>query len=158
MKAKSALSAAPRPLLRPVAALLLVVAPMMLPIPAAAAAPPKIPEAAKQSLDLARANFAAWDFQHKGTLTRAEVETDMQKPEFKGDAAAALAGLKWSMQSKDPTNPAEIKWISGVSLADLDAIETALNEAGKVDNPGFNSAVGHFTGGQKRIQKEPRAL
>ena len=55
-------------------------------------------KAAKEFLAVARENFNEWDYQHKGTLTREELEVDMQKPQFKGDSAVALAALKWGMQ------------------------------------------------------------
>src|SRR5215831_15520304 len=49
---------------------------------------------AQQFLATVRANFAQWDLNHDGRLTREEIELDMQNPRFTGDAAAALASLK----------------------------------------------------------------
>ena len=90
MKAKTALPATPRPLLRSVVVLALLLAGVTRPIPADAAAPPKIPEAAKQFLELARANFAAWDFLHKGTLTRPKSRATRRSP-----SSRAMQPRRW---------------------------------------------------------------
>ena len=98
-------------------------------------------KAAKDFLAVVRENFNAWDYQHKGTLSREELEVDMQKPQFKGDSAVALAALKWGMQIGEPKSPEETHWTEGVTLADFDAVEKTLDEHGKVDNAAFNNAL-----------------
>ena len=84
----------------------------------AASASAGLSEDAKAFLAAARSNFAAWDTSHKGRLTLAEIEADMQNPAIKGDGAAALAALMWGAR---PTK-AEPEPRSYV-LADFDAIE-----------------------------------
>jgi hypothetical protein len=115
---------------------------------AADAAPDKISKDARQFLDLLKANFDAWDINHDGRLTRAEVELDMQNPKIKGDSAAALAALKWGMSGADPAAPKEI------SLADFDAMEATLATGKKLDRP----YLPHFVDGRKKLQAEQRKL
>jgi hypothetical protein len=58
--------------------------------------PPRVvslPAPAQQFLAAVRTNFAAWDLNHDGKLTREEIELDMQNARITGDAAAALAAL-----------------------------------------------------------------
>jgi len=125
---------------------------------ALAAPAPKVSDDIRQFLDVVRANFTAWDFEHKGQLTKAEIEKDMQNPAFKGDAAAALAGMKWGLEKIDPKIPTEATSTNVFTLAELDTIESTISGGGKVINPSFFRSVQRFKTGQKIIQNQSRAL
>jgi hypothetical protein len=53
-----------------------------------------LPPVAQKFFAAVRANFAQWDLNHDGRLTREEIELDMQDARITGEAAAALAALK----------------------------------------------------------------
>ena len=112
--------------------------------------PAKPGEEARAFLDLVRANFDRWDVTHQGRLTAEDVDVDMQNPKIKGDAAAALAGLKWSMKKGKDAEASR----KAFTLADLDAMDKALADGGKIDK----AALAHFIDGRKKLQAEARQL
>jgi hypothetical protein len=100
-------------------------------------------------LTVVRSNFAAWDTSHKGRLTLIEIEADMQNPEIKGEAAAALAALMWGAKpSKAEPEP------RSYALADFDAMEKTLTDGQKLDR----NYVGTFAQGVRKIAAERRQL
>jgi hypothetical protein len=104
---------------------------------------------ARAFLAIVRSSFAAWDTSHKGRLTLAEIEADMQNPDIKSDAAAALAALMWGAK---PTK-AEPEPRSYV-LADFDAIEKTLMDGEKPDR----NYVGNFAQGLQKVVVARREL
>src|ERR1700733_1921587 len=54
------------------------------------AAPRALSPAAQHFLAAVRANFAQWDLNHDGVLTRDEIDLDLQNPHIVDEAAAAL--------------------------------------------------------------------
>lgn len=123
-----------------------------------AAAPPKVPDDVRQFLDVVRANFAAFDLAHDGKLTKTVIERNMQNPAFKGDAAAALAAMKWGLEKVDPKNPAEATSTKVFTLAELATIETTFTSGGKLVNPTFHRTVARFRVGRKIIERQSREL
>ena len=117
-------------------------------VQADAAAHPLSP-IAQQFFAAARADFAQWDLDHDGKLTREEIELAMQNPRFVGDAAAALAALKLGS-----TKSNELPETRSFTLADIDAMEHQLGAGQKLD-PNF---VGYFGAGLKKIAQQPRQL
>lgn len=117
------------------------------------AAPPPRPVAlssgAEQFFDAVRANFAVFDRNHDGKLTREELEIDMQDPGITGSAAAALAALKVGATRSNYLNEAR-----SYTLADIDAMESTLRAGNKLV-PNF---VGYFVTGLKRQSDVPRQL
>jgi hypothetical protein len=104
---------------------------------------------ARSFLAIVRSNFAAWDTSHTGRLTLGEIETDMQDPDIRGDAAAALAALMWAAKpTKDEPNA------RSYALADFDAIEKTLMAGRKPDR----NYLGTFTAGQHKIAAQQREL
>ena len=104
---------------------------------------------AQQFLAAVRANFAAWDLNHDGQLTREEIELDMQNPRIGGDAAAALAALKLGA-----THSNHLQDTRNYTLTDIDAMEQSL-QAGQKLAPNF---VGYFTASRKKLKEVPRQL
>jgi Calpain family cysteine protease len=104
---------------------------------------------AQQFLAAVRANFAAWDLDHDGRLSREEIELDMQNPRIGGDAAAALAALKLGA-----THSNHLQDTRSYALTDFDAMEQSL-QAGQKLAPNF---VGYFTAGRKKLKEVPRQL
>jgi len=105
--------------------------------------------AARHFLAAVRANFAQWDINHDGVLSREEIETDMQNPRIVGEAAAALAALK--LGSTRYNHLAETRTFTP---ADIDAMERELAEGQKLDR----NFVGYFVAGMKKLQEQPREL
>ena len=104
---------------------------------------------ARSFLAVVRSNFATWDVSHKGRLTLAEIEADMQNPAIKGDAAAALAALMWGAKpTKAEPEP------RSYALADFDAIEKTLMDGKKPDR----SYVATFAEGVRKVAAERREL
>ncbi|WP_158817900.1 C2 family cysteine protease [Methylocapsa sp. S129] len=104
---------------------------------------------AQAFLATVRSNFAAWDTSHKGRLTLAEIEADMQNPAIKGDAAAALAALMWGAKpSKAEPEP------RSYALTDFDAIEKTLLDGQKPDR----SYIATFAEGRRKVAAERREL
>jgi hypothetical protein len=108
----------------------------------------KISPNARQFLDIVRTNFRAWDADHTGRLTRAEIEIDMQDPMIKGDAAAALAALKWGATDENAKEP------KSYSLADFDEMEKTLAAGKTLDKP----YLSYFSEGQLKLKGEKRQL
>jgi len=104
---------------------------------------------AQQFLATVRANFAQWDLNHDGRLTREEIELDMQNPRFTGDAAAALASLKIGA-----TKSNHLPETRSFSTADIDAIERTLEAGQKLDA----NFIGYFAAGRKKLEETPREL
>jgi hypothetical protein len=105
--------------------------------------------AARQFLAQVTNNFDAWDLDHDGRLTRAEIERDMQDATIKGDAAAALAALKWDVMDTKPGEPPK-----SYARADFEAMQSQL-AGGK----GFKLPyLAHFTNGLKKLGETPRQL
>ena len=105
--------------------------------------------AAQHFLVAVRANFALWDLNHDGTLTREEIETDMQNPRIVGEAAAALAALKLGSTLYN-----HLDQTRSFTPADIDAIERQLGEGQKLER----NFVGYFAAGMKKLQEQPREL
>src|SRR5262249_46682173 len=104
---------------------------------------------AQQFLATVRANFAQWDLNHDGRLTREEIALDMQNPHFTGDAAAALASLKIGA-----TKSNHLPETRSFSTADIDAIERTLEAGQKLDA----NFIGYFAAGRKKLEETPREL
>jgi hypothetical protein len=143
----------PAPLARLCCAALLCAAALW---PAAAAAEPDaapqraaLSAPAKQFFAAVRANFARFDRDHDGTLTREEIEIEMQDPRITGEAAAALAALKLGS-----TRSNYLHETRSFTLADIDAMEATLLEA-KPLTPNF---VKYFAAGLKKQAEVPREL
>jgi hypothetical protein len=115
--------------------------------PASPAKP--LPPAAQQFLAAVRENFAAWDRNHDGQLTREEIEIDMQEGRITGDAAAALAALKVAA-----THSNNLPNTRTYTLADIDAIEQKLSAGEKLDA----NFIGYFNIGLKKVHDVPRQL
>ena len=113
----------------------------------AASATDKTPENARLLLAVVRANFAKWNISHDVALTKADIETDMQDPSFKGDAAAALAALKWGTNGVPEGQP-PITY----TLADFDGLEKSLAAGDKPDKPYFLSILSRFTAARKKLR------
>jgi hypothetical protein len=105
--------------------------------------------AAQHFLAAVRANFAQWDLDHDGVLTREEIETDMQNPRIVGEAAAALAALKLGS-----TQSNHLDQTRSFTSADIDAMERQLGEGQKLER----NFVGYFAAGMKKLQEQPREL
>jgi hypothetical protein len=119
----------------------------------AAPAADKSPENARLLLAAVRANFDKWNTSHDVALTKAEIETDMQDPSVKGDAAAALAALKWGTKSVPEGQPP-----IAYSLADFDELEKALAAGDKPDKPYLLGILSRFMAARKKLQTESREL
>jgi hypothetical protein len=121
--------------------------------PASAAATPASSEAlsndAKQFFAVVRANFKIFDRNHDGTLTREEIEIDMQDPRITGSAAAALAALKVGA-----TRSNYLMQTRSYTLADIDVMESTLR-AGRKLTPNF---VKYFVAGLNKLTHVPREL
>jgi hypothetical protein len=104
---------------------------------------------AQQFFAAVRANFAVWDLNHDGKLTRAEIEINMQNPHFTGDAAAALSALK-----RAATHVNHLPDTRAYTLKDIDAMERRLLSGQKLE-PNF---VGYFTFGLRKLRETPRHL
>ena len=104
---------------------------------------------AQQFFATVRANFAQWDLNHDGTLTREEIELVMQNPRVVGDAAAALAALKLGS-----TKSNELANTRSFVAADIDAMERQVAAGQKLD-PNF---VLYFAAGLKKLAQQPRQL
>jgi len=96
-----------------------------------------------------RANFAQWDLNHDGRLTREEIEIAMQDARITGEAAAALAALKIGATKYE--NLTETRTFD---LADIDDMERALRERRKLDA----NFIGYYAVGLKKLQETPREL
>jgi hypothetical protein len=115
-------------------------------------APPgavKPPAPAQQFFAAVRANFAAWDLNHDGKLTRDEIEIDMQNPRFTGEAAAALAALKIAA-----TQSNHLPITRTYKLADIDSMEQRLQSGKKLDS----NFTGFFTAALKKQREASRQL
>lgn len=64
------------------------------------------PAAASTFLEEMTAHFKAWDADHDGVLSVAEIERSVAAPEFKGPAAAAIASLRRAVRTKEFKLPA----------------------------------------------------
>jgi hypothetical protein len=104
---------------------------------------------AQQFLGAVSANFAAWDLDHDGKLTRDEIEIDMQNPRITGEAAAALAALKLAA-----TRSNYLRETRSYTRADIDAMEQKLLTNQKLDA----NFVRYFTTGLKKQREVPRGL
>jgi hypothetical protein len=114
--------------------------------------PPRVvtlPAPAQQFFAAVRANFATWDLNHDGRLTREEIELDMQNARITGDAAAALAALKLGA-----THSNHLPDTRTYALPDIDAMEQELQAGRKLD-PNF---VNFFVTGLKKLKEVPRQL
>ncbi len=120
-------------------------------MPLAPAAPRAVAlsPAAQRFLAAVRANFAQWDINHDGVLSREEIEIDMQNPRIVGDAAAALAALKLGS-----TKYNQLSETRSFTRADIDAMERALAEGRKLDR----NFVGYYEAGLKKLAEQPRDL
>jgi hypothetical protein len=108
-----------------------------------------LPPAAQQFLAAVRANFAQWDLNHDGTLTREEIETAMQNPRYVGEAAAALAALKLGS-----TKFNQLHETRSFAPVDFDVMQRLLAAGQKLDT----NFVLYFTAGLKKIAQQPRQL
>jgi hypothetical protein len=113
------------------------------------AAPVALSPAAQRFLAIVRANFAQWDLDHDGVLTREEIEIDMQNPSIVGDAAAALAALKLGS-----TKYEDLSETRTFTRDDLDAIERGLAGGRKLDA----QFVGYYAAGLHKLAEQPRGL
>ncbi len=127
-------------------------------VPAAPARPAQLTDAgarspqqqfAQQFFATVHANFAKWDLNHDGSLSREEIELVMQNPRVTGDAAAALAALKLGS-----TKSNELANTRSFVPADIDAMERQLAAGQKLD-PNF---VMYFAAGLKKLAQQPRQL
>jgi calpain family cysteine protease len=148
------MSAMPAKLLRfAVAAIAFGVVAIVSALPALAEPAPQQPAAlsapAQQFLAAVRTNFAKWDRDHDGVLTREEIELDMQNPRIVGDAAAALAALKLGS-----TRHNHLDETRTFTLADIDAMEREIAEGRKLA-PNF---VNFYVAGLKKLDEQPRDL
>ncbi len=119
------------------------------PVATQEATPRTVPPVAQKFLAAVRANFAKWDLNHDGRLTRDEIEIDMQDAHISGEAAAALAALKIGATQFD--NLAETR---AFTAADIDEIERTLREGRRLDA----NYIGYFFVGLKKIEETPREL
>ncbi len=117
----------------------------MLPPPHVAPLPP--PE--QHFLAAVRTNFARWDRDHDGVLTREEIEIDMQDPRIVGDAAAALAALKLGSTKYNHLDETRT-----FTLANVDAMERELSQGRRL-TPNF---VNFYVTGLKKLGEQPRDL
>jgi Calpain family cysteine protease len=108
-----------------------------------------LPPGAQQFFAAVRGNFALWDRDHDGTLTREEIEIEMQDPRITGDAAAALAALKLAA-----THSNHLPDTRAYTLADVDAMEQKLAAGEKLDA----NFIGYFNTGLKKEREVPRQL
>ena len=108
-----------------------------------------LPPAAQKFLAIVRANFAQWDLDHDGVLTREEIEINMQNPRFVGDAAAVLAALKLGS-----TKYEDLSDTRSFTLADIDMMERGFAEGRKADR----MFVGYYVAGLTKLQEQPRDL
>jgi hypothetical protein len=108
-----------------------------------------LPPPARNFLAAVRANFATWDLDHDGVLTREEVELNMLNPLIKGDAAAALAALKLASTKYDHLDETR-----SFTIADFDEMERELAK-GRNYGP---SLVMFYVAGLKKLDEQPREL
>jgi hypothetical protein len=116
---------------------------------AAQQAPRALPPVAQKFFAAVRANFAQWDLNHDGRLTRDEIEIDMQDARIAGEAAAALAALKIGATRFD-----KLTETREFSTADVDEMERTLRGGHKLDA----NYVGYFFVGLKKLEDTPREL
>jgi hypothetical protein len=109
----------------------------------------QLPPAAQHFFAAVRANFAQWDLNHDGRLTREEIELDMQNPRITGEAAAALAALKIGSTKFNNLPDTRV-----YSAADIDDMEETLRENHKLDA----NFIAYFVVGFKKLQDTPREL
>jgi hypothetical protein len=108
-----------------------------------------LPPAAQKFFAAVRANFARWDLNHDGRLTREEIELDMQDARITGEAAAALAALKIGATKLDKLDETR-----DFSVADIDDMERTLRDGHKLDA----NFVGYFHVGLRKLEDTPREL
>jgi hypothetical protein len=108
-----------------------------------------LPPVAQKFFAAVRANFAQWDLNHDGRLTREEIELDMQNARITGEAAAALAALKIGATTLDKLDETR-----DFSVADIDDMERMLRDGRKLDI----NFVGYFYVGLKKLEDTPREL
>ena len=96
-----------------------------------------------------RANFAQWDLDHDGVLTRAEIETDMQNPRIVGEAAAALAALKLGSTTSNHLDDKP-----SFTAADIDAMEQQLAAGRKLER----HFIAFYEAGLRKLAEQPREL
>jgi len=111
--------------------------------------PVALPPTAQKFLAVVRANFAKWDLNHDGRLTREEIEIDMQDARITGEAAAALAALKIGATRFD-----KLSETRDFTAADIDEMERTLREGRKLDA----NFVGYFYIGFRKLEETPREL
>ncbi len=104
---------------------------------------------AQRFFALVRENFAAFDRNHDGTLTREEIEIDMQNPRIMGDVAAALAALKLAATESNHLNETH-----AYTLAEIDAMEQTLQSTGALKP----NLVKYFENGRNKQAEVPRTL
>jgi hypothetical protein len=112
-------------------------------------APRALPPVAQKFLAAVRTNFAKWDLNHDGRLTREEIELDMQDAHITGEAAAALAALKIGATKFD-----KLAETRDFGLADIDEMERTLREGRKLDA----NFIGYFYVAVKKLEDTPREL
>ena len=108
-----------------------------------------LPPVAQKFFAAVRANFAQWDLNHDGRLTREEIEIDMQDARIKGEAAAALAALKIGATKFDKLDETR-----DFSVADIDEMERTMREGRKLDA----NFIGYFNVGLRKLDETPREL
>jgi hypothetical protein len=108
-----------------------------------------LPPVAQRFFAAVRANFAQWDLNHDGRLTREEIEIDMQDARIKGEAAAALAALKIGATKFDKLDETR-----DFSVADIDEMERTMREGRKLDA----NFIGYFNVGLRKLDETPREL
>jgi len=108
-----------------------------------------LPPVAQKFFAVVRVNFAQWDLNHDGRLTREEIELDMQDARIKGEAAAALAALKIGATKFDKLDETR-----DFTIADIDEMERTLRAGQKLDA----NFIGYFNVGQRKLEETPREL
>lgn len=108
-----------------------------------------LPPVAQKFFAAVRANFARWDLNHDGRLTREEIELDMQDARITGEAAAALAALKIGATKFD-----KLVETRDFTVADIDEMERTLRDGRKLDA----NFIGYFHVGLKKLEDTPREL
>lgn len=108
-----------------------------------------LPPIAQRFFAAARTNFAQWDLNHDGWLTREQIEIDMQNARITGETAAALAARKIGATKYE--NLTETRTFD---LSDIDDMERMLRERRKLDA----NFIGYYAVGLKKLQETPREL
>ncbi|HVT12361.1 MAG TPA: C2 family cysteine protease [Fimbriimonadaceae bacterium] len=103
-------------------------------------------------------DFDAWDADHDGKLTQAEIDKAALNAQFKGQDAAALAALHtWLAATKDPVPDLTKDWFAGYKPVRFRVAKGTPAAEAKQERKAYAATPGSlqsaFSGGLRRLRK-----